>query len=255
MLAMVAGCLISSGNYGINEISDMEHDKYHPQKKNRMLPSGRLKPVSVFLSSVFIYLLGFGIAIFLKKWLITLLFILYFVNALFYNLQPLRLKDRPFLDFISEALNSPIRFLIGWYAVAVDIHKMFPVVIVFALWFFGIFLMSSKRFGEIGLIQDKEQLENFRKSMSYYSRKKLLFFMITSLCISYCLMGIFYTQHDVNPVILLPFVIIWTVWFFYLACEENTIVKDPGRIFEKIPFLLFSILCVTLFIWELISKM
>jgi len=253
VLAFIACCLVASGNYGINEVFDMEQDTHHPQKKTRALPSGRLKPGHVLFLSGIIYAAGFGVAVFLKKTPLTILLSLYFVNALLYNIWPLRLKDRPYLDFISEALNNPMRFLIGWYAVA-DVNNIFPASLVFALWFFGIFLMASKRFGEVRLIKDKKELANFRKSMIYYTEEKLLFSMIAALGVSYYMLGAFCMKHSVDLIIALPVLIIWTVWFFHLAYEENTIVKDPERIFEKIPFLAFSLISLLFFVYMFMTK-
>lgn len=251
--SFVASCLVASGNYGINEVLDMGQDAHHPQKKARALPTGRLKPGHVLFLSGIIYAAGFGIAISLKKVPLIIALAFYFVNALFYNVRPLRLKDRPYLDFVSEALNNPMRFLIGWYAVAGS-GDIFPASLVFALWFFGIFLMASKRFGEMRLIKDKAELSNFRKSMAYYSEEKLLFSMIAALGVSYYMLGAFCMKHSVDLILALPVLIIWTVWFFHLAYEENTIVKDPERIFEKIPFLAFSIVSILLFVYMFMTK-
>lgn len=253
LLVTIAGCLIASGNYGINEVFDMEQDRYHPKKKDRALPSGSLDPGRTLLLSAVIYAVGFGIILLLKQWLVAALFIFYLINALAYNLKPFRLKDRAFLDFISEALNNPARFLAGWYAIP-GAHAVFPVGIVSAIWFFGIFLTASKRFGEVRFIRDRGQLEHFRKSMIHYSERKLLSFMIASMIVSYCLFGAFFMTLRIDLLALLPFVLVWTIWFFYLAYEENTIVKDPERVFEKIPFMLFSILSISLLIGMVISK-
>ena len=45
---------------------------------------------------------------------------MFFVGCIFalqgivYNVPPLRTKDKPYLDVISESVNNPIRLLIGW---------------------------------------------------------------------------------------------------------------------------------------------
>ena len=253
ILSFTAACLVASGNYGVNEVFDMEQDAHHPQKKTRALPSGRLKPAHVLFLSGIIYIAGFSLIISLKRMPLTILLSLYFVNALFYNIYPFRLKDRPYLDFISEALNNPMRFLIGWYAVA-GADNIFPSSLVLALWFFGIFLMASKRFGEVRLFKDKKELNSFRKSMIHYSEEKLLFSMIAALGVAYYMLGAFCMKHSVDLIIALPVIIIWTVWFFHLAYEENTIVKDPERIFEKMPFLIFSVISILLFIYMFMTQ-
>jgi decaprenyl-phosphate phosphoribosyltransferase len=252
-LSFIALCLVASGNYGINEVLDMEQDGHHPEKKHRALPSGRLKSSSIICLSVIIYLAGFGIALSLHRYPIILLLVFYFVNAILYNVKPFRLKDRPYFDFISEAFNNPLRFLLGWYAVA-DAHRIFPSTIVLGLWFFGIFLMVSKRFGELRFFRDQTELVSYRKSMGFYNEKILLISMIASLSASYYLLGAFCLKYSVDLILSLPGLIIWTVWFVYIAYQENSMVSNPERIVENVPFLVFSVFCVSFFIYMLMTK-
>ena len=54
--------------------------------------------------------------------------------ALLYNLPPIRLKDKAFLDVISESINNPLRLWLGWFAVAssrragrsADLDRLWP---------------------------------------------------------------------------------------------------------------------------------
>ena len=39
------------------------------------------------------------------------------VMGIIYNVKPLRTKDIPFLDVISESVNNMIRLLLGWFIV------------------------------------------------------------------------------------------------------------------------------------------
>ena len=34
-----------------------------------------------------------------------------------YNIPPIRSKDLPYVDVLSESVNNPIRLLLGWFAV------------------------------------------------------------------------------------------------------------------------------------------
>ena len=251
LYAFIAICFISSGNYGINEVLDAEQDKHHPQKKTRAIPAGRVKKSTALLGTIILYVVGFSIIYNTGNIQATLIMGLFFVGAILYNVEPFRFKDRPYLDFIFEAINSPLRFLLGWYAVTTII---FPSSFVLALWFLGIFLMAAKRFGDMRLIKDKKELEGYRKSQKYYTEEKLLFSMIASLAIFYYMLGALCMKYSIDLVVTLPFIVIWTVWFFHLAYEENTIVKDPERIFEKKYFLLFSLVTLGVFLFLFVTE-
>jgi decaprenyl-phosphate phosphoribosyltransferase len=43
LLAVVATCLIASSNYVVNELLDAPYDRLHPVKKDRPVPSGKVK--------------------------------------------------------------------------------------------------------------------------------------------------------------------------------------------------------------------
>jgi hypothetical protein len=36
------------------------------------------------------------------------------LQGIVYNVRPLRTKDKPYLDVISESINNPLRLTIGW---------------------------------------------------------------------------------------------------------------------------------------------
>src|SRR5439155_6428354 len=71
-----------------------------------------------------------------------------------YNIPPVRSKDWPYLDVLTESVNNPIRLLLGWFAVApADVP---PVSLLVAYWMIGAFFMASKRFAEYRSIGRKE---------------------------------------------------------------------------------------------------
>jgi decaprenyl-phosphate phosphoribosyltransferase len=250
-LSFMAICLVSSANYGINEVLDAEQDKHHPQKRNRAIASGRLSKPFVVLGSVVLYIIGVIIVYNYVNIAATIILILFILAAVLYNVKPFRFKDVPYLDFIFEALNSPLRILLGWYSVT---EHIFPASLILAVWFLGVFLMAAKRFGDLRLIEDKNALSNYRRSQKYYTEKKLLFAMIGSLSIFYYMLGALCLKYSIDLIVTLPFIIIWTIWFFHLAHEENTIVKDPERIFENMPFVSFSVLTLGVFIYLFMTK-
>jgi decaprenyl-phosphate phosphoribosyltransferase len=248
LIALVSLCLIASGNYGINEILDAKMDATHPQKKHRAIPSGRVSVKLVFTISIALYILGIGLSLLAKNWTLIGSLLLLLVSGIVYNVKPIRLKDRVYVDFISEALNNPIRFMVGWYAVATP-SQIVPASFLIAYWFIGVFLMAAKRFGEIRLIKDPKKAAEYRISLGAYTEERLLMAMIGAVAAFSFMIGALSFKYSVDIVIVLPFIIAWVIWFFKLAFEENTIVKDPERIFEKKGFLSFSLLTAILFLY------
>jgi len=274
LIAFISLSLMTSGNYGINEILDIETDRKHPQKKYRALVTGKVKVKTILILAILLYALSMIVVMSLNNLPLTLAMLLMLLSGISYNVKPFRTKDIPYLDFLFEALNNPIRLAIGWYAVEGAIAHPFmlasnaaggsdptvnslfyiPIGFVVSFYFIGVFLMSSKRFGEIRLFKSSDVEKSsgeYRKSLKYYTEQSLLLVMVASIISFSYIFGALSYKYNIDLIILLPVFIIWIIWYFVLAFEENTIVKDPERIFERRSFLLFSVLFVLTFSWLL----
>ncbi len=251
-VAFVSICLVASGNYGINEILDADADAHHPEKRNRAIPSGKISKGTVLVISVFLYAVGLGISTLTGNYMLEISVLLLLISGVFYNVKPFRLKDKPYIDFISEAVNNPIRLLVGWYSVATPEHLV-PASVVLGFWFLGIFLMASKRFAELRFVKNRVELIAYRKSFKYYSEEKLMIAMVTSLTAFSFMFGAMSMKYSTDLILLLPFVVVFVVWFFHLLYEKNSIVKDPERIFEKKGFLMYSTFVLFLFVYLLFT--
>ena len=40
--------------------------------------------------------------------------LLFWLSGVVYNVRPLRTKDLPYLDVLSESFNNPLRLMLGW---------------------------------------------------------------------------------------------------------------------------------------------
>lgn len=247
-LAFAGLCLVASGNYGINEILDAAFDRNHPQKCHRAIPSGRLSVKPVFILSVLFYAGGILLVWPLPGPWVQISAALLWLSGMTYNVRPFRTKDLPYLDFLSEALNNPIRLAVGWYAV-VPPSVVVPSSLLLAFWFLGAFLMASKRFGELRFIGDIKQSASYRRSLGSYTEKNLLIAMIACLSAFAFMFGALCMKHSVDLMLLLPLLVGYIIWFFDLAWEHNSIVKDPERIFEKKWFLTYSVFLALLFVY------
>lgn len=248
IISFISLCLVTSANYGINGIFDAKTDSYHPQKKDRAIPSGRISKNLVLIVSIILYILGLILILLINNWMLSVSIGLLILSSIFYNIPPIRLKDRAYADFVFEALNNPIRLMIGWYAVSTP-NNIVPASFIFGYWFFGIFLMAAKRFGELRFIQNQEIAKEYRASLAYYTEKSLLMAMIVALVALSYMLGVLSIKYSIDIFMALPLLIIWILWFFKLAYEENTVVKDPERIFEKKPFVIFTVLIAIIFIY------
>ena len=160
--------LLSSANYLLNAITDRNYDVLHPSKKFRPLPTKQVSVPEALIFMLFIILVtGILSFIFFRKEVIFSLFSL-FLAAVLYNLPPIRLKDIPFIDVVSESINNPLRFLIGWFLIAPTFPKISWLLLI---WSLAGFLMTHKRLQELKEYNEKAIL--YRTVFKYYSPARL----------------------------------------------------------------------------------
>jgi decaprenyl-phosphate phosphoribosyltransferase len=251
-LDIVAGifatCLIASANYVINEYLDMEFDKFHPVKKFRPAVNANLKKQYVYLEYALLALSGLAISYFIKPMFLWVE-MFFLLMGFLYNVKPFRTKDKVYLDVLSESVNNPIRFVLGWLLIGIDFIP--PSSILIAYWMGGAFLMATKRFAEYRFIADPETAANYRKSFRYYSEGKLLTSTVFyALCSSFFL-AIFLIKHRIELLISFPFLALLFTWYLNIGFEENSIVQTPEKLYQKkgfvaYVFFLFVLLVVLL---------
>ena len=109
VLAFLLTWIISTANYVLNEIVDAPFDAHHPVKRLRPLVQREIKPGPFAMMGAALTVVGLGGArlMFSRSFFFSLLALL--VAGFIYNVKPIRTKDIPFLDAISESANNPIR--------------------------------------------------------------------------------------------------------------------------------------------------
>jgi 4-hydroxybenzoate polyprenyltransferase len=115
--------------------------------------------------------------------------------GILYNVNPIRLKEYPFIDVLSESINNAIRLLVSWFIVAP--HLFPPISIILGYWMGGAFLMSTKRFAEYRMIKDKQLAIQYRKSFKFYTENSLLMSSIYYSLLSVFLCGIFMLKYRI----------------------------------------------------------
>ena len=255
-LSLIPACFVASANYILNEILDAPFDRTHPTKKHRGVAAGMVNVKVLWLIKIGLIVAGFAMAWawFNLGYVIALALLL--ASGVVYNVQPLRLKDRAFLDVIAESFNNPIRLWLGWYALVpfqFDPPHFVPLTIVFAWWSFGALLMTGKRYAEYRFIGDAEASARYRKSFKTYNNKSLVIAMITYANLFCFCTGIAMAVHEelVNLILVFPFIVVAIIAYFNHAMSDVGAKLEPEQLLRHPWIIIWTIVTAALSIWLL----
>ncbi|MDD3370968.1 MAG: UbiA family prenyltransferase [Alphaproteobacteria bacterium] len=232
-------CLISSANYVINEFLDAESDRFHPMKSKRAGARGKLKAFPVL--SLYAVLAAAGLALAYRFG--TMFFVtaeIFLIMGTLYNVRPIRTKDVPYLDVLTEAINNPLRFLLGWFVVIGN--ALPPSSVLISYWMGGAFLMAMKRYSEYRHFADKKRIGQYRKSFKYYNEERLLLSSFFYALNSTFFLGVFLIKYRIEYVLSLPFITVLFVWYFKIAMKENSAAQAPEKLYGESAFLSYAFL-------------
>lgn len=253
VLSLIPACLIASANYILNEILDAPFDAMHPTKKHRGIPAGKVKVSILWWMKAVLIIAAFALAwVFGFNWAYHAALALLLLSGIVYNVKPLRLKDRAFMDVIAESFNNPIRLWLGYYAL-VSPHHVPPISIVFAWWFFGALLMTGKRYSEFRFIADAELSGRYRRSFQVYTEKSLILAMITyANLFCFCTgvaMAVYPRLNDL--VFVFPLVVLAVIAYFQHAMKEETARLEPEQLLQNPWVIVTTLLTGVLTLWLL----
>ncbi len=230
ILGVFATCLIASANYTINELLDAPFDKEHPVKKFRPVPSGLIKPSLAYLQYFLLAITGLAISYTINiQFCLTNAFLLFM--GLLYNVPPVRTKDIPYLDVISESVNNAIRLLLGWYLVTNTIVP--PLSIIIAYWMIGAFFMAMKRLGEIRFIANNDTVKVYRKSLAYYTEEKLLTSIIFYASLFSFTSAIFLIRYKFELILTIPFLTLLISEYMRIGFLNDSPVQYPEKLYKQ----------------------
>jgi len=258
LLSLAPACLVASSYYILNEILDAPFDALHPAKKMRGIPAGKVKVPILWILMTILLVSGFALAWLLfdnRLYFISLGVLMLF--ALLYNIPPIRLKDKAFLDVISESINNPLRLLLGWFAVIpADVSALPPLSIILAWWFFGALLMTGKRYSEYRFINDDEISGSYRKSFKTYTEQRLIMAMIGYACLFCFCTGIAMAVYEPlnNLVMVFPVILLAIMAYFRHAMKEETARLEPEKLLSNPLIITTTILTGVISVWLLYAQ-
>jgi len=237
ILAVVSACLVASSNYVLNEILDSEKDRHHPQKHLRPIPSGRVSIPVAYAEWLFLGAVGIGLGLAIN-WRFGLMSALLWVAGTLYNIPPIRLKDHAYADVLSESVNNPIRFAMGWYATGFT--ALPPTSMLLAYWMFGAFLMAMKRYAEYRHIDDSARAARYRNSFGYYNEERLIESIVFYGTFFGILSGFFAARYHVELILATPIVAYAMAYYMHLGFKPESPVQHPEGLYRsrKLVFLI-----------------
>jgi 4-hydroxybenzoate polyprenyltransferase len=165
--------------------------------------------------------------------------------GMIYNIPPVRSKDWPYVDVLTESVNNPIRLLLGWFAVT-EIEFP-PVSMLIAYWMIGAFLMATKRFSEYRSIGDPVRAGQYRRSFRYYDEQKLLTSMVFYVTTFALFLGVFIVRYHLELILSFPLIAGFLCYYLSLAFQQNSAVQSPERLYKERGLMIYMFLCILVF--------
>lgn len=234
ILAFIIFSLTASSIYIINDYSDIESDRKHPQKKDRPLASGVISKVTAKIILGILLAIVVTIVFSAKDyfgdhlWKFSSIISFYFVMNLAYTFK---LKHVAIVDVCIIAIGFVLRVLAGGYATGILISQ-WAILLTFVL---ALVLAIGKRRGELINAQISGRT---RKSLDGYNVQ----FADIALSISCALAIVCYLMFTLSPEVQQKFHprVFYTVFFVvfaFLRYLQQTLVynktESPTKIIYK----------------------
>jgi decaprenyl-phosphate phosphoribosyltransferase len=233
---------VASSNYVLNEVLDSKFDAEHPIKRSRPVPSGLVKVPLAYVEWLLLFVLGLSLAWFCgPRFLFTMAAL--WVMGCIYNIPPLRTKDAPYVDVLSEAVNNPLRLLAGWFIVGA--HTIAPASLLASYWMVGSFFMAVKRFSEYRMIHDPKLAAAYRKSFGYYNEERLLVTIIFYASAAMLFFGAFIVRYKLELILSVPLLALVMSTYVSISFKHDSAAQAPEKLYRE-PGLMASVVACAL---------
>lgn len=245
VIGLVAATLIASSNYVLNELLDAPFDRLHPSKQLRPAASGLAHHGWGLAQWIVLMLAGMSLAMQLGLGFALSAAGLWIMGCI-YNIPPVRSKDVAYLDVLTESINNPLRFCLGWYSVVA--YLLPPTSLLISYWMLGCFFMTLKRFSEYRQIADHERAASYRSSFKHYSEEMLLNSATFYAASSMLFFGAFIMRYRIELILSFP-VIAWLMAvYFSLSFWRDSPVQNPELLYKEPALMIPLTICIALMV-------
>jgi 4-hydroxybenzoate polyprenyltransferase len=239
LLGLAAVVAAASSNYVLNELLDAPFDRTHPTKCMRPAARGIVNFPLAYVQWLVSGLAGFLLAYMVSKALFLSVLSLW-VMGCFYNIPPIRTKDVPYLDVLSESINNPIRLCVGWYIVTSAVIP--PISLLVAYWMLGAYFMALKRFSEYRQI-GSEPAMRYRRSFQFYTEESLLTSVLFYAATAMLFFGAFVMRYRIEMVLSFPLIALLMAVYFDLGFAKDSPVQNPEKLYREPRLMVLLVVC------------
>jgi len=229
VLGLAAIVAVASSNYVLNELLDAPFDRLHPTKCLRPAALGIISFPLAYCQWIVCGLVGFLFALEVSNALFLSVLTLWIMGCL-YNIPPIRMKDIPYLDVLSESINNPIRLCVGWYVVTATVLP--PASLLLAYWMLGAYFMALKRFSEYRQIGCEPAIL-YRRSFEFYSEQALLTSVLFYATTSMLFFGAFVMRYRMEMALAFPLIAGLMAVYFDLGFAKDSPVQNPEKLYRE----------------------
>jgi len=229
LIAFVCFCMVSSADYLVNDIRDVEADRLHPRKRHRPIAAGQLAVSTAWAWAAILAVTGNAIA-FALDWRLGMVVLGYTLLMLAYSHW---LKHMVLIDLMVIAAGFVLRAAAGALAIDVPISPWLYVMTALGALFIGIY----KRRAEIELLQD--DAVHHRKILDEYNLELLDQMAMTVTAATVMAYGLYTFTAEGLPenhsmMLTIPFVLYGIFRYLYLVhtrheggSPEEVLLRDP----------------------------
>lgn len=236
LVGIVAFTAIAGATYIFNDISDLEEDRNHPEKRYRPIASGQLSvPVAAGFAAILV-IAGFGAAYSVSPLFLGVLLVYVGQNALY----SLYLKRLVYVDVILVAIGFVLRAIAG--VVAIDVYLSPWLIVSTSL--LALVLALGKRRHELETTANPQETRHVLVEYSKTDVDQLLVMTMATLLMAYSL----YTFSRTDPVMMvtLPFAFFGVFRYHHLVYTTD-VASQPEYLFSDTPSV------VNLLLWGVVS--
>jgi decaprenyl-phosphate phosphoribosyltransferase len=243
VIGLASVCLVASSNYVVNEVLDAPSDRAHPIKFARPVPSGKVSIPLAYAEWILLMVVGVWLGYQVSVPFAVTVFILWVMGCI-YNIPPVRSKDLPYLDVLSEAVNNPLRLLAGWFIAGTA--SVAPASLLLSYWMIGCYFMAMKRFAEYRDIADPKRAAAYRKSFAFYTEERLLVSIMFYGTAAMLFLGAFIMRYRLELILSFPLIALVMAMYLLLAFRPNSAVQRPEGLYREPTLMSAVLVCAVL---------